>query len=135
MKNKRINFKKFIKNILLTIYQFGTFILLLIFYLISDLVRKVGNWKYFPGFLKKTLQLPLSKFYAKVTNSLDAGRGMSISRIDLIELSIRNMKAKKNRTLVTIGGMTLGIGIIVFLVSIGYGYRSWLLHVLPGLRK
>jgi ABC-type antimicrobial peptide transport system permease subunit len=124
MKNKRINFKKFIKNILLTIYQFGTFILLLIFYLISDLVRKVGNWKYFPGFLKKKLQLPLSKFYAKVTNSLDAGRGMSISRIDLIELSIRNMKAKKNRTLVTIGGMTLGIGIIVFLVSIGYGLQE-----------
>lgn len=31
------------------------------------------------------------------------------------------MKAKKNRTIVTIGGVALGVGAIVLLVSIGYG--------------
>jgi hypothetical protein len=34
------------------------------------------------------------------------------------------MKAKKTRTVVTIGGMVIGIGSIVFLVSIGYGLQQ-----------
>ena len=34
------------------------------------------------------------------------------------------MQAKKTRTAVTIGGMMIGIGAIVFLVSIGYGLQE-----------
>ena len=37
---------------------------------------------------------------------------------------MRNSKAKKTRTVVTIGGMAIGIGAIVFLVSIGYGLQD-----------
>ena len=48
----------------------------------------------------------------------------SISRMDLIDLSLRNMTAKKTRTFVTVGGMTLGVGAIVFLVSVGYGLQE-----------
>lgn len=47
----------------------------------------------------------------------------SITRLDIIELSYRNLAAKKNRTLITIGGITLGISIIVFLVSLGFGIQ------------
>jgi ABC-type antimicrobial peptide transport system permease subunit len=48
----------------------------------------------------------------------------SISQVDLLELSIRNLVAKKNRTIITIGGMTIGIAVIVFLVSLGYGLQE-----------
>jgi len=34
------------------------------------------------------------------------------------------MAAKKTRTMVTIGGMAIGISFIVFLVSVGYGLQQ-----------
>jgi ABC-type lipoprotein release transport system permease subunit len=34
------------------------------------------------------------------------------------------MKAKKNRAVVTIGGVAVGVGAIVFLVSVGYGLEK-----------
>jgi ABC-type antimicrobial peptide transport system permease subunit len=55
---------------------------------------------------------------------LDGNVKNKMSRIYLIELSFRNMRAKKNRSFVTIGGVAVGVGAIVFLVSIGYGLEK-----------
>lgn len=62
--------------------------------------------------------------YLKAVKVFDNRNNNSISRINLIELSVRNLKSKKTRTIVTIGGMAIGIGAIVFLVSIGYGLQD-----------
>ncbi|MCD8484570.1 ABC transporter permease [Candidatus Woesebacteria bacterium] len=48
----------------------------------------------------------------------------TISRIDIIELALKNMRSKRIRTQITIFGMTIGIAGIVFLVSIGYGLQD-----------
>ncbi|MBP6993895.1 ATP-binding cassette domain-containing protein [Candidatus Woesebacteria bacterium] len=48
----------------------------------------------------------------------------SIRKSDLIEMAVKNMFAKKTRTFVTIGGMAIGICLIVFLISIGYGVEQ-----------
>ena len=48
----------------------------------------------------------------------------SIRPSDLIEMAVKNMFAKKTRTFVTIGGMAIGICLIVFLISIGYGVEQ-----------
>lgn len=48
----------------------------------------------------------------------------SIHPSDLIEIALKNMFAKKTRTIVTIGGMAIGICLIVFLISIGYGVEQ-----------
>ena len=86
--------------------------------------------KYLP-FLILILFYFLAKFLALISrnkinlkipgSNLKTG---SISQVDLLELSIRNLVAKKNRTIITIGGMTIGIAIIVFLVSLGYGLQE-----------
>ncbi len=107
-----------------SLYQMGTFVLLLMLYLAAKGIIWLSDWKYFPQVIKTKLQSPLSAFYTKTIRVLDARRPGSIGRVDLIELSIRNMKAKKTRTIVTIGGMMIGIGAIVFLVSIGYGLQQ-----------
>lgn len=52
------------------------------------------------------------------------GKADSIDQIDLIELSLGNMRMRKTRTFITIGGMTIGISIIVLLVSLGYGLQE-----------
>lgn len=43
---------------------------------------------------------------------------------DLFDLAFRNMSFKKTRSIITVGGMALGIGAIVFLVSLGYGIQN-----------
>jgi len=124
MRIPKISIKETIKRLIATTYQMGTFVALLMLYLAAKGIIRLSDWKYFPQVIKTKLQSPLSHFYTKTTRILDARRAGSISRVDLIELSIRNMKAKKTRTIVTIGGMMIGIGAIVFLVSIGYGLQQ-----------
>lgn len=62
----------------------------------------------------------LTKLMYKIDKNEDGG----VTKSYLIELAFRNMKAKKNRSVVTIGGVALGVGAIVFLVSIGYGLET-----------
>jgi ABC-type antimicrobial peptide transport system permease subunit len=113
-----------IKPFLKYVYRMGTFLLLLILYLVAKGIMWLANWKFFPKFIIDKCQLPLSRFYSKATKFLNLRPADSITRIDLIELAIKNMRAKKTRTLVTVGGMMIGIGAIVFLVSIGYGLQQ-----------
>lgn len=113
-----------LSNIFHSIYQMGTFVLLLMLYITAKGINRIARWRFFPVIVKSKLSSPLSFFYTRAVKLLDLRRVGTISRIDLIELSIRNMKAKKTRTMVTIGGMTIGIGAIVFLVSIGYGLQQ-----------
>ena len=82
------------------------FVILILFYFFSKFVEWISHKKI-------KLNIPGSK----VKNG-------SITQVDLLELSIRNLMSKKNRTMITIGGMTIGIAIIVFLVSIGYGLQE-----------
>lgn len=57
----------------------------------------------------------------KIVNVLETRAG--VKRTFLIGLAFRNMKVKKMRSVVTVGGVSLGIAAIVFLVSLGYGVQ------------
>jgi ABC-type antimicrobial peptide transport system permease subunit len=103
-------------------FRILTFILLLFIYLLAQLVNFVG--KFMPRWLVKKPGAVLNSIYGFLIKRLDDNKGESISRIELIDISLANMKSKKVRTLVTIGGMAIGIGAIVFLVSIGYGLQG-----------
>lgn len=46
---------------------------------------------------------------------------------DLIKLSLRNFRARTGRTALTIFGMGIGIGSIIFLLGLGYGLQNALL--------
>ena len=48
--------------------------------------------------------------------------------IDLFKLATRMFKARTSRTLLTVLGMSIGIGAILFLVSLGYGLQKTLLE-------
>jgi len=100
------------------------FIFLLILYVIGMLISGFMQGKLFPKKLRELWLQPFFTFQDKVFVFFDHHDADSISRVGLIELAFRNMKAKKTRTIVTVGGMTIGIGAIVFLVSIGYGLQQ-----------
>ncbi|MEA2056164.1 MAG: ABC transporter permease, partial [Patescibacteria group bacterium] len=100
-----------------------TFVLLLLLYITNQTLNWLGQMKPFRSIAKK-LGPGWNRFFGKTSLVLDRGVKNSISRLELIEISLENLKNKKSRTLVTIGGMAVGVGAIVFLVSIGYGLQD-----------
>ena len=65
----------------------------------------------------------------------DYDRRDGVSRSFIIELAFRNMKSKKNRAVVTIGGVAVGVAAIVFLVSLGYGLEKMVIGRVAGLQE
>ncbi len=53
----------------------------------------------------------------------DKRSGRGLSAWDLLKLSLRVFRTKPTRTILTILGMSVGIGTVVFLVSLGYGLQ------------
>lgn len=94
--------------------------------ILGYLVYKLVTWilKLVPGDLEKQFANFSYKSYQSLASKLDQPHNQSISRLSLIKLSTQNLVSKKSRTLITIGGMAVGIGSIVFLVSIGYGLQD-----------
>ncbi len=72
----------------------------------------------------KSLQKPLGSLIQK----LDVNRQTNISRSYLIAIGYKNLLSKKTRTLVTILGMSVGIGVIVLLLSLGYGVEQLIIN-------
>lgn len=105
-------------------WQISSFVLLLVIVLFLKAVIIVANNKHVSIDKREHLLTWGGQTLEKAKRILDSGRQGTISRIELIEIALRNMRAKRTRTIVTIGGMTIGIAAIVFLVSIGYGLEQ-----------
>jgi ABC-type antimicrobial peptide transport system permease subunit len=101
-----------------------TFMLLLIVYMINVGFNFIFHGRFIPASMRIRLSNTFDSIYFKIMYFLAPNKEGNISRVELMDLSFRNMQAKKSRTWVTIGGMTIGIGAIVFLVSIGYGLQE-----------
>jgi ABC-type antimicrobial peptide transport system permease subunit len=106
-----INLKNTIVSILL-----GTLLVIL------KIVEYFLSFRFLPKFIKN-LKNPLEKFCRMVVNLLNRNEG-GINYFDVFTLSYHNLFAKRNRTLVTIIGVSFGIGFTAFLISIGYGLEQ-----------
>jgi len=65
--------------------------------------------------MEQNIQKPPSKLEVKTDHSLSVW--------DLLKLSLRVFRTKPTRTILTVLGMSVGIGTVVFLVSLGYGLQ------------
>lgn len=57
-------------------------------------------------------------------HKLDLPAPERVRRSYLLKLALQNLKVRRARSLVTIGGVGVGFGVIVFLVSLGYGLEK-----------
>lgn len=113
---------KFFTGLLNYLKLFSELTALIIGYLLFSLIQVF--LKFIPGGLSGKFSTFIHRIYQNFSQKLDKPKNHSISRINLIELSLQNLAFKKSRTLITVGGMAVGIGSIVFLVSIGYGLQE-----------
>lgn len=75
------------------------------------------------------------KLISVFTNKLESGRSSQVERIYLINLAYKNMMIKKTRSLITIFGMSVGVGAIVLLLSLGYGIEKLIISKVAGLNE
>ena len=120
------------------------FILLILTYLLAKITFHIWYWRVLwkeKHSSKEVLamntpsEILFSRYASRLFRVFHTSTGESIDKISLIEIAIRNMKGKKTRTAVTIGGMAIGIGSIVFLVSIGYGLQRLVISQVAQLEE
>ncbi len=112
-----------VSDMVVVVLQSASFVLLLLLYLLfKATIIWVISWRFW-GQMGPVRKAVLTSCLA-ILRALDIHPKHSISRLRLIDLSIRNMKLKKARSLVTVGGMAIGIGLIVLLISLGYGLQE-----------
>ena len=132
---KKIPFREKLRNFIKSVPNFFKetlflirFIILLFFvfgqYLIDRAQRRTLDKKNRRSIFEfKFLKGLYQKIYKKVLLVLDFSKENDIYASDLIFLALRNLSAKKNRTYVTIGGMAVGFGAVILLLSLGYGFE------------
>jgi len=114
--------KYLVFNVFLPFFRF--LILLVLYSIHSTIILKLGKLKFLPVTLVSAIQSWFVKIYIKGMKTFDKHEPGAISSLSIMELALNNLKRKKSRTLITIGGVAIGIGAIVFLVSIGYGLQN-----------
>lgn len=117
-----IGIPKFFKE---TFLRLVLFVILLIFYITvrGSFSLYCRARKVFRRDSVRSSEVMFAELYGKIERLFRIKRRESIDRISLIGIAVRNMKVKKTRTAITIGGMAMGIASIVFLVSLGYGVQ------------
>lgn len=120
------------------------FILLILAYIFAKVTFQIWYWRVLwrekhgskeAAAMSTPSEILFSRYAGRLFGLFHTANGESIDKINLIEIAIRNMKAKKTRTAVTIGGMAIGIGSIVFLVSIGYGLQRLVISQVAELEE
>jgi ABC-type antimicrobial peptide transport system permease subunit len=118
-----VTFKERLINFFSEMIRLFRFFVLLQVYLIETAVNWMAGFKLIPSSIRKILS-KFAKRLLHLMKILDQAKKNSISQREIIRMSIQNMVHKRNRTVITIGGMSIGIGAIVFLVSMGFGLQE-----------
>ena len=125
--------KHFFTRVIAYLKLFLELTILILAYLFFEVIKLL--LKLLPAKFSSKFIAAAQKFYQRLVKLLDRPKNHSISRLNLIDLSVQNLLAKKSRTLITIGGMAVGIGSIVFLVSIGYGLQELVVSRVANLEE
>lgn len=131
-------FIRSLPGIMHTIYLFMTFFIILLMFLIEKVYRLFERIPFFGHLFTKLGELwknKMGKMTTVFTNKLESGRSSQVERIYLINLAYKNMMIKKTRSLITIFGMSVGVGAIVLLLSLGYGIERLIISKVAGLNE
>lgn len=70
-----------------------------------------------------------------IIQRLEELRPFQVRQSYLIYLAFQNLQTRKSRTLITVMGMAVGVGIIVYLLSLGYGIERLVISQVASLNE
>ena len=116
-KIKAPKFKNIGRYILRSVYM-----LILVFISIYEMVEsRVGQIKLIPDILKNGYQSTFGVLKKNFKKRIDINEFGFMSYFYIVNISFKNMFSKRARSLITIGGVAIGISFISLLLSIGFG--------------
>ncbi len=118
------------------IYLFSTFFVLLILFLLSKLFSHLLFMPFVGRFIRGinfATGKTIPHYEELLSSKLDGMRPSEVKRSYLISLAFKNLLSKKTRSFITMFGMAVGIGIIVFLLSLGYGIERLVISRIASL--
>lgn len=113
----------FIKKAMDSVLELASLFALIVVLIVVRLIYYLVGLNFLPFEIRKRLLLVNEKLQRLIMKFNVVEKG-TISRLELFDLAFKNMLFKRTRTLITVGGMALGVGSIVFLVSLGYGLQK-----------
>lgn len=128
--------RKGIPATLKSTYMGGSFFLLLVAFLFGKLWSAFMRIPLIGIVFRKIAALYRARFshlYDGLVNGIEKSRTTQLKRSYLINLAYKNLMVKKTRSFITILGMSVGVGIIVFLLSLGYGIERLIISKVAGL--
>jgi len=131
IKNNIVGFIKAIPGFIRALFlMFGFFVLLFIylggvFYRVLEKIPILGKIFVILG---HKFGLVIENFVNKIIARIEKARGAQLKSLYLIQLAHKNLLIKKTRSLITIFGMSVGVGIIVLLLSLGYGIEKLIVN-------
>lgn len=108
---------------LLSLVSFFGLLLIFLLELVGKAISHIAGIAFVVKQMSHLFQGHAWKWSERLVAKLESKTG-GVRRSFLIALAFRNMRTKRTRSFVTVGGMGLGIAAIVFLVSIGYGLQN-----------
>lgn len=101
---------------------FTPFFFLIILVLISEPVRMLGRTRIGKP-LAQRIGSQLAAVYDKLVLPLNRHQPRSLSPSDVVLLAMSHLRVKRVRSIITVGGMAIGFGSVIFLLSLGYGFQ------------
>lgn len=128
-----INFPHMVRSV----YSFFIFFIILVFFMIEKLYDVLTHIPLL-GRLFRLIR-PIFRPIAKVSNiiitNLEKIRPFQVRQSYLVEIAFGNLQMRIHRTMITIFGMATGIGIIVYLLSLGYGIERLVISQVASLSE
>lgn len=114
------------------------FFLLLTIFIIGKFFSLIERVPFLGGIVKKIRAWwtrHVARHIEKVIHKIEKSRSSEVKRSYLISIGYKNLMAKKTRTVITILGMSVGVAIIVLLLSLGYGVERLIVSQVASLEE
>ncbi len=138
LKDVILHFPTYAKKTIHTIIIFSSFFLILIFFILSLFVvvlRKIPVISMLVAKCDPIWNKLFKPSYNRLFEFLESLRPFTVKRKYLVYVAFQNLLIRKSRSLITIFGMSIGVAIIVFLLSLGYGIEKLVISQVASLEE
>ncbi len=102
--------------------SFVPFFFLILMVLVSEPIRMLGRFRLFKS-LSAKFGPKLTVLHDKLVSPLNRHPAGTLAPSDVVLLAMSHLRVKRIRSMITIGGMAIGFGAVIYLLSLGYGFQ------------
>ena len=138
LKDVTLHFPQYSVKAAHTLVIFMSFFLILQFFMFSLVVEVLKHIPLVSKGVNRAIVFwnrSLKRYYDIFYEKLESLRPFKIRRKYLVYVAFQNLNIRKSRSIITIMGMSIGVAIIVYLLSLGYGIEKLVISQVASLEE